>query len=196
VNAGTSRDHTPRHLIAGPALFIAVVLLGGGAMAYPVRCALRLLLWMAWWWVTTPVDLAVTGFLPLAVAPLFDFVPVPQVLGAYAQDLIILLLGANLLTTAWARWDIDRRIALASLIVMGTNTQRQTMTWFVLAMILSAFLPNTIVAASMCPVVLAMLRFIGVEDLKKSVLGTALMVAIAGGTSVGGFATLSAGRRI
>ncbi|MGH9255575.1 MAG: SLC13 family permease [Vicinamibacterales bacterium] len=182
-------DRTTLHLIAGPALFAALVLLGGGAMAYPVRCALGLLLWMAWWWVTEPVDLAVTGFLPLAVAALFNFVPVPQVLGAYAQDLIILLLGANLLTTAWARWGIDRRIALASLVVMGTNTQRQIMTWFILAMILSAFLPNTIVAASMCPIVLAMLRFIGIEDLKKSVLGTALMVAIAWGTSVGGFAT-------
>ncbi|MBI2186113.1 MAG: anion permease [Acidobacteria bacterium] len=182
-------SRTTLHLILGPALFAAVVLLGAGAMAYPVRCALGLLLWMAWWWVTEPVDLAVTGFLPLGVAALFNFVPMPRVLSAYAQDLIILLLGANLLTTAWARWGIDKRIALASLVVMGTNTQRQIMTWFVLAMILSAFLPNTIVAASLCPIVLAMLKFIGVEDLRTSVLGTAMMVAIAWGTSVGGFAT-------
>lgn len=182
-------SRTTLHLILGPALFAAVVLLGSGVMEYPVRCALGLLLWMAWWWVTEPVDLAVTGFLPLGVAALFDFVPMPRVLAAYAQDLIILLLGANLLTTTWARWGIDKRIALASLVVMGTNTQRQIMTWFVLAMVLSAFLPNTIVAASMCPIVLAMLKFIGVQDLKTSVLGTALMVAIAWGTSVGGFAT-------
>lgn len=183
------RNRDTLHLIVGPALFAAVVLLGGGAMDYPVRCGLGLLLWMAWWWVTEPVDLAVTGFLPLAVAALFNFMPVPQVLAAYAQDLIILLLGANLLTTAWARWGIDRRIALASLIVMGTNTQRQIMTWFVLAMILSAFLPNTVVAAAMCPIVLAMLHFVGIEDLRNSRLGTAMMIAIAWGTSVGGFAT-------
>ncbi|HEY5617741.1 MAG TPA: SLC13 family permease [Vicinamibacterales bacterium] len=189
LNTGKHRDRTTLHLIAGPALFAALVLLGGGAMAYPVRCALGLLLWMAWWWVTTPVDLAVTGFLPLAVAALFNFVPVPQVLAAYAQDLIILLLGANLLTTAWARWGIDRRIALASLVVMGTNTQRQIMTWFVLALVLSAFLPNTIVAAALCPIVLAMLRFVGIEDLWKSRLGTAMMIAVAWGTSVGGFAS-------
>ena len=177
------------HLVAGPALFGAVVLLGGGAMDYPVRCAIGLLLWMSWWWVTRPVDLAVTGFLPLGVAAVFDFVPVAPVLGAYAQDLIILLLGANLLTTTWARWGIDRRIALASLIVMGTDARRQLMTWFVLALVLSAFLPNTIVAASMIPIVIAMLRFIGIEDLWNSRLGTAMVVAIAWGTSVGGFAT-------
>ena len=182
-------DRTTLHLIAGPTLFIALVLFGGGAMAYPVRCALGLLLWMAWWWVTTPVDLAVTGFLPLAVAALFDFVPVAQVLAAYAQDLIILLLGANLLTTAWTRWGIDRRIALASLVLMGTNTQRQIMTWFVLAMTLSAFLPNTIVAAAMCPIVMAMLKFVGIDDLWNSRLGTATMIAVAWGTSVGGLST-------
>ncbi|MBI4888253.1 MAG: anion permease [Acidobacteria bacterium] len=183
------RNRTTVHLIVGPALFAGLVLLGGGAMAYPVRCALGLLLWMAWWWVTTPVDLAVTGFLPLVVAALFNFIPVPQVLAAYAQDLIILLLGANLLTTAWARWGIDRRIALASLVVMGTNTERQIMTWFVLALVLSAVLPNTIVAAALCPIVLAMLKFVGIEDLWHSRLGTAMMVASAWGTSVGGFAT-------
>jgi sodium-dependent dicarboxylate transporter 2/3/5 len=182
-----AKDRTLLHLLAGPALFVGVVLLGGGD--YPVRCAIGLLLWMSWWWVTEPVDLAVTGFLPLAVAALFNFVPIASVLSAYAQDLIILLLGANLLTTAWARWGIDRRIALASLMVMGTDTRRQIMTWFILATVLSAFLPNTIVAAAMCPIVLAMLKFVGIEDLKASPMGTAMMLAIAWGTSVGGFAT-------
>jgi len=187
LQASKNRDWL--HTIVGPALFAAVVLLAGGVMDYPIRCSIGLLLWMAWWWVTRPVDLAVTGFLPLVVAAIFNFVPVATVLRAYAQDLIILLVGANLLTTTWARWGIDRRIALVSLITMGTNTRRQIMTWFVLALVLSAFLPNTIVAASMCPIVIAMLRFIGIEDLWNSRLGTAMLIAIAWGTSVGGFAT-------
>jgi sodium-dependent dicarboxylate transporter 2/3/5 len=187
--ARASRHRDTLHLVIGPALFAAIVLLGGGAMAYPVRCAIGLLLWMSWWWVTLPVDLAVTGFLPLAAAAIFNFVPLAPVLGAYAQDLIILLLGANLLTTAWARWGIDRRIALVSLIAMGTNTRRQIMMWFVLATILSAVLPNTIVAAAMCPIVAALLKYVGIDDLWNSRLGTAMIVAIAWGTSVGGFAT-------
>ena len=185
----TSKNRDWLHTIIGPALFAAVVLLAGSVMDYPIRCGIGLLLWMAWWWVTRPVDLAVTGFLPLAVAAVFNFVPLATVLRAYSQDLIILLIGANLLTTTWARWGVDRRIALVSLITMGTNTRRQIMTWFVLAMILSAFLPNTIVAASMIPIVVAMLHFIGIEDLWNSRLGTAMVVAVAWGTSVGGYAT-------
>jgi len=72
---------------------------------------------------------------------------------------------------------------------MGTDTRHQIMTWFVPAMALSAVLPNTIVAAAMIPIVVAMLRFVGIEDLRRSPLGTAMIVAIAWGTSVGGFAT-------
>jgi len=45
------------------------------------------------------------------------------------------------------------------------------------------------VAAAMIPIVLAMLRFIGIEDIGKSAFGSALLIAIAWGTSVGGFWT-------
>jgi sodium-dependent dicarboxylate transporter 2/3/5 len=144
---------------------------------------------MAWWWITRPVHLAVTGFLPLAMVALFNFAPLARILPAYASELVILLLSANVLTTCWSRWGLDRRIALASLIGVGTNTTRQILAWFTIGMILSAFLPNTIVAATLIPIVVAMLKFIGIEDLWESNLGTALVVAVAWGTSAGGATT-------
>ena len=159
------------------------------SMSYEIRCSIGLLVWMSWWWITRPVHLAVTGFLPLAVVSVFDFVPVARILPAYATELIILLLSANILTTAWTKWGLDRRIALTSLIGIGTNTTRQILAWFAIGMILSAFLPNTIVAATLIPIVVAMLRFIGIEDLWDSNLGTALVIAVAWGTSAGGATT-------
>ena len=136
-----------------------------------------------------PVHLAVTGFLPLATVALFNFAPMERILPAYAAELVILLLSANVLTTCWTRWGLDRRIALASLIGVGTNTTRQIIAWFAIGMVLSAFLPNTIVAATMIPIVVAMLRYIGIEDLWESNLGTALVIAVAWGTSAGGATT-------
>ena len=41
----------------------------------------------------------------------------------------------------------------------------------------------------MIPIVVAMLRFIGIEDLWNSNLGTALVIAVAWGTSAGGATT-------
>jgi sodium-dependent dicarboxylate transporter 2/3/5 len=175
--------------IGGPAIFVLALLLPIESMSYEIRCSLGLLIWMAWWWITRPVHLAVTGFLPLATVSLFDFAPLGRILTSYAADLIILLLAANVLTTCWTRWGLDRRIALASLIGVGTDTTRQILAWFLIGMILSAFLPNTIVAATMIPIVVAMLRFIGIEDLWESNLGTALVIAVAWGTSAGGAAT-------
>jgi sodium-dependent dicarboxylate transporter 2/3/5 len=189
--SGTSTDdrYKTLHTVAGPAIFLVGLILPIEGMSYEIRCSLGLLLWMAWWWITRPVHLAVTGFLPLATVALFDFAPLDGVLSAYASDLVILLLSANVLTTVWTRWGLDRRIALVSLIGVGTDTTRQILAWFAIGMILSAFLPNTIVAATMIPIVVAMLRFIGIEDLWESNLGTALVIAVAWGTSAGGATT-------
>ncbi|HZL94009.1 MAG TPA: hypothetical protein VFB99_10205, partial [Vicinamibacterales bacterium] len=42
-------------------------------------------------------------------------------------------------------------------------------------------LPNAVVAASMMPVVVAMVRFIGIEDARKSAFASALLIAVAMG---------------
>jgi solute carrier family 13 (sodium-dependent dicarboxylate transporter), member 2/3/5 len=182
-------DRRPLHVLGGPLAFLLLLLIPSSSMAYPVRASLGLLLWMSWWWIFQPVDLAVTGFLPLVVLAIFNFLPVARILPSYSEELIFLLLGANILSTVWTRWGLDRRIALVSLIGVGTGTRRQIVVWFAIATLLSAFLPNTVVAAAMIPIVLAMLRFIGIHDIGKSAFGSALLIAIAWGTSVGGFWT-------
>jgi len=184
-----TRDWRTFHLLGGPLAFLLLLLVPGTALDYSVRGSLGLLIWMSWWWICEPVNLAVTGFLPLVVLAIFNFLPVARILPSYSEELIFLLLGANILSTVWTRWGLDRRIALVSLIGVGTSTRRQIMVWFAIATLLSAFLPNTVVAAAMIPIVLAMLRFIGIEDIGKSTFGSALVIAIAWGTSVGGFWT-------
>lgn len=182
-----TRDWRTLHLLGGPLAFLVLLLLPASVLDYPVRGSLGLLVWMSWWWIFEPVNLAVTGFLPLVVLALFNFLPVARILPSYSEELIFLLLGANILSTVWTRWGLDRRIALVSLIGVGTGTRRQIMVWFAIATVLSALLPNTVVAAAMIPIVLAMLRFIGIDDIGKSAFGSAVVIAIAWGTSVGGF---------
>jgi sodium-dependent dicarboxylate transporter 2/3/5 len=183
------RDWRTLHLLGAPVAFLLLLVLPSAMLDYPVRGSLGLLVWMAWWWIFEPVNLAVTGFLPLVVLAIFNFLPVSRILPSYAEELIFLLLGANILATVWTRWGLDRRIALVSLIGVGTSTRRQIMVWFAIATVLSAVLPNTVVAAAMIPIVMAMLRFIGIEDIGRSTFGSALLIAIAWGTSVGGFWT-------
>ena len=183
------RNWRTLHTLGGPAVFLLLVYSPLPSVPYPVRASIGLLLWMSWWWISRPVHLAVTGFLPLVVLAVFDFMPVGTILPAYAEQLVFLLLGANILATLWRRWGLDRRIALVSLLGIGAGTRQQILAWFVVATLLSAFLPNAVVAASMMPIVVAMLRFVGIEDIGKSAFGSALLIAVAWGTSVGGSGT-------
>jgi sodium-dependent dicarboxylate transporter 2/3/5 len=177
------------HTVGAPAVFLLLALSPLPGMPYPIRASIGLLVWMAWWWMAEPVHLAVTAFLPLVVPALAGFVRVETIMPAYAEPLVFLLLGTNILATLWRRWGLDRRIALVSLMGIGTSTHRQIVTWFVVAAVLSSVLPNAVVAASMMPIVVAMARFIGVEDLRKSAFASALLIAVAWGTSVGGSGT-------
>jgi sodium-dependent dicarboxylate transporter 2/3/5 len=174
---------------AGPLMFCVLAFLPVATPPYAARCGLGLLLWMAFWWLARPVHLAVTGLLPLGVVALFGFVPVGEILPSYADELIILLLGANILTTAWARWGLDRRVALVSLATFGSGAKRQMAAWFIVSVLLATLLPRVVVAATMIPIVVAMLRFVGIEDLWNSRLGTSLVLAVAWGASLGGFLT-------
>ena len=176
-------------LAAGPLVFLALAWLPAASPPYGVRCGLGLLLWMGLWWLARPVHLAVTGLLPLALAAIFGFVRMADILPSYADELLILLLGANILTTAWQRWGLDRRIALLALAAFGPGARRQLIAWFLVSTALATLLPRVIVAATMIPIVVAMLRFMGVEDLWNSKLGTSLVLAVAWGSSLGGFLT-------
>ncbi|HVY63997.1 MAG TPA: SLC13 family permease [Gammaproteobacteria bacterium] len=177
------------HLSAAPAVFLALVATPLPGVPYAVRGGIGLLIWMSWWWITSPVHLAVTGFLPLAVLAVFDFVPVGDVLGSYAEPLVILLIGANMLAVLWTRWGLDRRIALVALLGIGTGARQHILAWFAIAAILSSVLPNTVVAAAMMPIVVALLRYLKIDDVGGSVFGSALLIAVAWGTSVGGSGT-------
>lgn len=177
------------HTLGGPFLFLLLAFLPLPAVPYPVRAGIGLLAWMSWWWIAQPVHLAVTAFLPLVAPAVFGFADVGKIMPSYAEPLVFLLLGANILSTLWQRWGLDRRIALAALAGIGTSTRQQIATWFIVSAALSSVLPNAVVAASTMPVIVAMLRFIGITDLARSAFGSALLIAVAWGTSIGGSGT-------
>jgi solute carrier family 13 (sodium-dependent dicarboxylate transporter), member 2/3/5 len=185
----TTRDIWLVHLLGAPALFVLLAALPIQQPPFAIRCGLGLLIWMAWWWLMRPVHLAVTGLLPLVVISLAGVLPMSQVLSAYSDELVILLVGANILTTAWERWGLDRRFALAAILGVGTSPARQITVWFLTSATFATLLPRVVVAATLVPIAIAMLRFVGVEDLWESKVGTALVLSIAFGSSLGGFLT-------
>lgn len=193
-NATTfNRQSTTRiiHLIVGPLLFCLCYfcLPSGFFETAASRGAIGTIAWMAYWWITGPVDFAVTGFLPIAINALFQMCDMSLVIANYADEIILLLLGASIITASWEITGLDKRIASVFLMLIGNNLRSQLIFWFILTTVLSAVLPNAVVCASITPIAVSMLKYVGVEEVGKSRVGSMILLTIAYGAGVGGLAS-------
>jgi sodium-dependent dicarboxylate transporter 2/3/5 len=153
--------------------------------------AVATLVLMIYWWITKPIHIAATALLPIIINSLFSVAPMGTVLDDYFSSIVVLLLGANLLTISWKVWQLDKRIALFMLMVIGPSVRQQLIVWFLLSVVLSSVLPNAVVAAALCPIALAMIGYCSEKDLKikSSNVKNWILLAIVWGAGLGGFGT-------
>ena len=137
------------HLVIGPLLLVLFSTLLPETIftTFSSRAAVGTVAWMAYWWVTGPVDYAVTAFLPIGLNALMQMVDMSAVIANYASETILLLLGASILTVSWELTGLDKRIAATFLKLVGSNFRSQVIFWFLLSTALSAVLPNAVVCA-------------------------------------------------
>lgn len=179
------------HLLMGPVLFALCALLLPSSVFETAasRMAIGTVAWMAYWWVAAPVDYAVTAFLPIALNALFAMTEMSSVISNYASETILLLLGASILTVSWEETGLDKRIAARFLGIVGSSFRGQLIFWFILSTALSTVLPNAVVCATVTPIAVSMLRFVGEGEIADSKKGSKLLLYIAYGTGVGGMAS-------
>lgn len=179
------------NLLIGPLLLVAAFfLLPEGIFASTAtRAAVGTVAWMAYWWITAPVDFAVTAFLPIAVNALVKMTDMSDVISNYASETILLLLGASILTVSWEKTGLDKRIAAKCLSVIGSNLRLQIVFWFLLCAALSSILPNAVVCATITPIAVSMLKYVGEDDIANSKKGSMILLTVAYAAGVGGLAT-------
>lgn len=148
--------------------------------------------WMAVWWISGAVHLAVTSLLPLALFPLLGVMDARSVAAQYVNDIIFLYLGGFLVALAMERWDLHRRIALRLLLFFGVQPRRLLLGVMAPSFFLSMWISNTATAMMMFPIVLALAQRIESESRAEGLEGyvKALILAVAYSASVGGTATL------
>ncbi len=90
------------NIIIGLTLFVLIAVFAkGNLFTQQATLALATMMLMIYWWITKPVHLAVTALLPIIVTSLFSIVPLNTVLDDYFSQIVVLLLGANILTITW-----------------------------------------------------------------------------------------------
>lgn len=190
--------------VAGPALGIALALWmhpgAGAASSLPGEAAVAagLLLWMATWWVTQAVDLAVTAMLPAALLPILGVVGFKEVAASYADNVIFLFAGGTVIAVALDRHGVSSHFVHWLLAGAGTRPALVVTALFAAATMLSAFVSNTATTALMLPLAIgvatsAVPRPGALPEVAASSARNftcAALLAIAYGATVGGGATL------
>ena len=113
--------------------------------------------WMAIWWVSETVHLAVTGLIPLVAFPLLGIADAKTVSPAYADRFILLLMGGFFIALCLERWDLHRRIALGVMARIGTKPRTVVMSFMATTAVLSMWISNTATTLMMLPIALAVL---------------------------------------
>ncbi|MFJ6975823.1 MAG: SLC13 family permease, partial [Ligilactobacillus ruminis] len=169
---------------------------GSETFSHAARACAAIVLWMAIWWFTEAVPIAVTSLLPIVLFPLFGVMGSSDTLKEYANGTIFLFLGGFLIAAGIARWHLDRRIALLTIRIVGTKPQQIILGLLLSTSFISAWVSNTATAAMMVPIALAVLKVVRStrEDLPidraEHNFGVCVLLAVAYGASLGGVLTL------
>lgn len=174
-------------------------LIGGAAWAVmqsvqpePLVSAMVLVtLWMAIWWITEPVPLAVTSLLPVFLFPLLGIMSAKAVAPLFMNDVLMLFIGGFILAFAMEKWDLHRRIALKIILWIGTDLKLVLLGLMVATYLLSMWISNTATTMMMVPTTLAVVAKL--KDLlgdRAMPVAKAFLLGIAYAASIGGLATL------
>ena len=173
--------------LSGPLLFAAVFFVLSQFITVKQAAAIATIFWMGLWWVLRPVNIAVTALLPIPINAFFGMVPMDGIISKYFSEIVVLLVGSDLISLVWEKTKLDKRLAIKSLCGIGTSMREQICVWMIASTLLSIFLPNVVVVMILLPVAVNMLRFLGQEKITDNPVATPILLAIVWGAGFGGF---------
>ena len=166
------------------------------------RATAAIAAWMAVWWLTEAISVYATALLPLVLMPLLGAATIRSAAAPYAHELIFLFMGGFLIALAMERWGLHRRVALATLRLVGDRASHVVGGFMLVSALLSMWVSNTATAIMLLPVATSVIalvaRQLGVEadsevarDERSPIRNFALcmLLGIAYSASIGGMGT-------
>jgi sodium-dependent dicarboxylate transporter 2/3/5 len=177
-------------LLLGPSVFALMQLLGApdtmGESAYQVLCVTA---WVAIWWITEAIPIAVTAMLPIILFPLTGALDLSETTTSFGHKYIFLYLGGFILAIAIEKWNLHKRIALNIINLIGSNMNTIILGFMIATGFMSMWISNTATSVMMLPIGMAVVsQFKKNDDGETSdsqFIGKALMLSIAYSASIG-----------
>src|SRR5210317_1414667 len=155
---------------------------------------LAVALWMAIWWISESVPLAVTALLPVALFPLMGIMDGKMVSSTYFNHVIFLFIGGFLIALAMQKWNLHKRIALKILLFTGTKPARILLGFMLATAFLSMWISNTATTMMMVPILISVISQIEDQTIEggkvKNSYSIGLLLGVAYSASIGGMMTL------
>ena len=186
-------------LVVGPLLFL-IILFAPLGLERPQQTLAAIFLMVIILWMTEAIPIPITAVLGLVLTVLLGVASGDTIFPLFSDGTIFLFIGGFIIAQAMMVHGVDRRFAyrVLSLPKVAGSTYRTIIAFGAIAALISAFVSNTATTAMLLPIGLGIMNALAGlvddqsdEDTNRSRLrfGTALMLMIAYGASVGGLLT-------
>lgn len=182
-------------LLLGPLAFMLIVLFfHPKGLNHAPNAVLASAIWIAIWWITEALPIAVTALLPIILFPLAGGMGLSETTTSYGHKYVFLYIGGFILAIAIEKWRLHRRIALTIINIVGSNVINIILGFMIATAFLSMWISNTATSVMILPVGMAIVSQLRdnpdtIEN-ENLIFGKALMLSIAYSASIGGMATL------
>ncbi len=145
-------------LILGPLLFtITLLWFHPEGLSKEANAILACTLWVATWWITEAIPIAVTSLLPIILFPLTGGLELSATTASFGHRYIFLYIGGFMLAIAIQRWNLHKRIALNIINLIGADVKSIILGFMIATAFLSMWISNTATAVMMLPIGMAII---------------------------------------